>query len=546
MGKHDEKKKSKGKKADKAKKGKKVKATEAPAVEADETKAGKAHLKHLAKVAEASRIANDKGESKKARRAARDFLESVREATAVREAEASVVVPDPATVDRDDEAAVKAYNDLVAASGNGGHFLTSTAESERAAKAAAPESDDEIKERVKAKRKARDDEAVATPEPKAKGKKAKAEKPDATQVTEVVETDKGREFAVGAPTEVEPEEEFDGLGRYKIFSPEKGRKVGYTRTTTYIDCLEDKTALTDWKMRMVLIGAGLDLKALDGAADTDDALVSTARKAFDAWNKGMTKLAKREAKGELDLGQFGLIEAELNKALKGTVNELAQTALDLGGANEKRQKGTDLHALTERLDRGEFKLTDKGDDDAAMLIETGQATHADIADLRAYDAKMRELGIEHFAIEKRIVIDNVNALGVGGAEGDAPLGIAGTLDRGSYYKFPGMGRRTRVVGDIKTGKIEWSPGKIGMQLDIYARGKGYDASKPEEREDLKLSKTKALLIHLPAGEARCEVYAVDLDLANKGTRLAREVRAWRNESKKVYDLKAPLTAEAVE
>jgi hypothetical protein len=195
---------------------------------------------------------------------------------------------------------------------------------------------------------------------------------------------------------------------------------------------------------------------------------------------------------------------------------IAEDLLELGGAHEKANKGTDLHRLTE-------------------LVDTGQplppgTTASDRRDIDAYQRAMAALDAKVLWTERRVVLDDIQ--------------VSGTMDRALLVKLPGMGRRIRVVADVKTGNITFAPGKIGMQLALYARGLGYDWTKPLERERLSLSTHHGLLIHLPQGEGRCSIYLVDLELANAGLSLARAVREWRNTAKRLFDVKSPL--EAVE
>ena len=42
-----------------------------------------------------------------------------------------------------------------------------------------------------------------------------------------------------------------------------------------------------------------------------------------------------------------------------------------------------------------------------------------------------------------------------------------------------------------------------------------------------IEKDRAIVFHLPAGEARCELYWVDLKAGREGLQLALDVRAWR-------------------
>jgi hypothetical protein len=205
-----------------------------------------------------------------------------------------------AGIDRTDAAAVKAYNEEAASLGIG-HMLTSTAEVERhLAIVAAPVSDD-------------DAEAHEEGDPL-----------PAEQVVEPVETEEGTVYAAGA-AEVDHEaldrlddavasleaDEADGMGaspesvakvdasledfaapseapkgdferngngQYKVKRPSDGKVVGYTRATTYIDCLEDKRALHKWTKRLLLEGVAIhDTDGQTGDETLPEPVVSRVR-----------------------------------------------------------------------------------------------------------------------------------------------------------------------------------------------------------------------------------------------------------------------------
>lgn len=328
------------------------------------------------------------------------------------------------------------------------------------------------------------------------------------------------EFAT--PDEVGPVVEFDGLGRYKIFNPTTGKLKGYTRVTTFIDCLDDKTMLDKWKLRTLLEGIALNSTEVgteSSRGESDPYYVGLVADAVHNRDVGLAKIAKADRKGKLEPGTRGDLEAAVAKEFKGILDNIAHEALELGGAHEAANKGTDLHALCELADLNGFKAV-------IAKFDAGEITATDLEDVRAYVNTLERLGIKVVEVEQVVVDDE--------------LGTAGRLDRIVLFKAPGTARAARMVGDIKTGRIDYGAAKIGMQLDKYANSQGYDPADPKARRDLKLNKSKALLFHLPQGKAECHVYLVDLTLANKGIRLATSVRAWRNEGKRVIDLKADL------
>lgn len=419
----------------------------------------------------------------KAKRAAREALE----ATA-------------AEVDRDDEAAVAAYNAALAEVG-GGHFLTSTAEKQRRAA--------ELGEKVAAGA-----EVWAAP----------------AHIAEVVATEEGDVIAVGperptlavvesddlaVPSEGgRPDFEVNGLGQYKIKRPSDGRIVGYTRMTTYIDNLEDKSALRRWEKRIMLEGAAI------AEVEHDDHVLVTVRDVVHRREVAVAKARKADRKGKLKAGQLGDLIDAANRDAKKALDELAERMLETGGAHEKREKGTDLHGLCEVADL-------EGIGAVEAMVEAGTATPADLADVKAYLAACEKAGVKVLAVETVVVNDD--------------LKVAGRLDRVLMYKPEGKARGMRVVGDVKTGRIDYGHGKIAQQIAGYAGCQAYDLE-THERTPLGASKTLGLLIHLPAGQATCTIYEVDLALGAKGLKLSGEVRAWRNAGKKAIDEKKPIAA----
>lgn len=437
-----------------------------------------------------------------AKRAAREALEAERD-----------------EVDRDDEQAVAAYNARLIELG-GGHLLTSNAERDRrtAEVWAAPEQVAEVHNARVAEAK----KAKAEPRPpldEAIAEKSAARKP-AAHVAEVVATEEGDVIAVGPardesialPSEAPKVLEENGNRQYKIARPEDGRVVGYTRATTYIDNLEDKSALEKWKLRLVLEGAAV------AESDLDEHALVEVRDLIHRRDVTIAKARKRDRKGKAMPGELGrIIEGAWSDYKKG-VGLIAERLLEVGGAHEKREKGTDLHALCELADA-------EGINAVAHLVETGGATESDLADVRAYLEACEAAGLKMLEAETVVVIDE--------------LKVAGRLDRIAMYRKAGAARGTKVVADIKTGRVDYSAGKIAQQIRLYAIGQRYDLE-THERTPLGVSKTLGLLIHLPAGMATCTIYEVDLTLGAKGVELSGKVRAWRNEGKRAFDLKAPV------
>ncbi len=432
---------------------------------------------------------------------------------------------DPDAVPRGDAALVEAYNLVIGTTT--GHYLTSDAE--RAA----------IDERIAPKTPAAaepiaEPDAIPTPEPE----------PEPVAIAEhvavEVETEQGREFAVGAiveavtvaddfaqPSDAPRELETNGLGQYKIERPSDGKLVGYTRVTTYIDNLEDKSALTKWKMRVMLEGLAVNELQVGTRAEGETLpphLLAELRDSIHVRDVAISKAQKASRKGKLKAGELGALIDEAWAGYKRVADRVAEAALELGGVKEKAAKGTSLHALCELYDL-------EGIDAVAAKLDAGEITPADFDDVESYARALKLAGVKVIPelIEQVVVNDE--------------LKVAGRLDRVVLYKFPGAARAVRCVLDIKSGRLDFGAGKIAQQLELYATAHGYDLD-THERTDLKLSRSKALVLHLPAGRAEAELYEVDLVAGRRGNRLSADVRQWRNEGRRAIDLKAPLVPAA--
>lgn len=459
-------------------------------------------------------------EAKKARRAA---LEATRD-----------------EVDRGDADAVRAWN-LEYADLGGSSYITSDAERE-GAKKPKKGSIAAIPGQVMAEAEARVEAAYDALEDAARADLATDVAVIEPPVVEKVETEQGTVFAAGAaalsdvdekakaarakldanlvkPSDVQgpPDFETNGRGQYKVKRLSDGKVVGFTRVTTYIDVLEHKGQLEAWKLRMLLEGvAGLEV------AETPQHVLVEVRDIMHARDVAIAKAHKADRKGKLEVGQLASLVKAANDAAKKRLDPLAEQAIDAAGAHAKREKGTSLHSLFEVADEHGIEAVEKmhADDPEAV-------TPADIADCRAYLGALEAHGLR--IVDREVVVVNDE------------LNVAGRLDRIVLWKQPGAQRATRVVADIKTGRVDYSQGKIAQQIEAYARGVQYDLE-THERKSHGASKAIGLLIHVQAGSGVATVSPVDLTLGKKGNRLAGEVRAWRTEGRKAIG--DPLTVEA--
>jgi len=297
-------------------------------------------------------------------------------------------------------------------------------------------------------------------------------------VTEVIELKPGAAVVFRSDEDPVPR---DRYGRPLIVPPEGGKPEAYMRATTLAKTLDDTYNLQQWAKRSVLIGAGA----------RPDLAVSASMLA--------PKMATdRYAKKEID--------------------KLADAAMEVSGSSTKRNMGTVLHGLSERVDRGESL------DDVPENLK---------ADLRAYWQATKDL--EVLGIEEFVVND--------------PLKTAGTYDRTVRY------RGRSYIFDLKTGNVTFAAGSIAIQLAVYATGVRYEhavpvKSGPVYNETLPdgsvqpaqdyvapgptrsplpedLDPDWGIVAHLPQGEQRCELHWVDLKAGREAIERALWVRAYR-------------------
>lgn len=190
---------------------------------------------------------------------------------------------------------------------------------------------------------------------------------------------------------------------------------------------------------------------------------------------------------------------------KSALNQIVTDAMDAANSQRAANLGTALHEATELWHSG-------------IPLERIHPDHQ--ADLRAYIKAID--GITTHQVEQPLVLDS--------------LQIAGTCDR--IIELP---NGEKQIADLKTGDIEWSAGKIAMQIAVYAHSDLYDIE-TGERTPNPASKTSGLIIHLPVGQANCTLHNIDLVAGWEAVALATKVRAWR----KRKDLKTPFDINTVQ
>lgn len=269
----------------------------------------------------------------------------------------------------------------------------------------------------------------------------------------------------------------DRWNRYLLPDPETGKERAWTRATTVARTLADEYNLTRWKLRQVAKGMALrpDLVAGAAAADPD--------------------------------------------ADKGTLDGIAEKAMERAGSSAGATLGTALHAFAARLDAGE----------AFARLDAPDALHADLCE---YIDTMKRHRLRPEYVERLVVVP--------------ALGVAGTLDR-IVRQPPGEAKAAPLaVLDLKTAKsIDFSMLEIAIQLAIYANAslmwdparQAYDPMPAD------VDKTRALVLHLPVGKAHGQIYGVNIIDGARYAGLAMQVREARSAGKGMCWLVDPEPAD---
>lgn len=182
---------------------------------------------------------------------------------------------------------------------------------------------------------------------------------------------------------------------------------------------------------------------------------------------------------------------------KYAVSKLCDKATTKAGGDDARDNGNILHAATEQVDRGR-KL---------HMPDTYQR------DIDAYQEKLAELEIRirPDLIERHVVIPGL-------AEP-----IAGKADR--FVEFGS----TLKTFDLKAGKVaSYSWLAFAIQLALYSRAATFYNAKTKTHEPVpEIDQDIGMICHLPAGQAKCDIYFVDLNLGWLAAQHALAVRTWR-------------------
>jgi len=239
--------------------------------------------------------------------------------------------------------------------------------------------------------------------------------------------------------------ERDQFTRPLVIPPGGGDPIPYTRTTTFIKALDGESwGLSMWGKRRVAYGMYKQPKLLDLAAlasGPDDKIMDS----------------------------------------------VCEKAHEAAGGNASRDWGTQIHALTEKIDKN----------------ETPDLTNEERPDIQAYIVATKKL--KTIAAELFVVNDE--------------LQVGGTLDR-----LIQLGDKLHVA-DLKTGKLHGP--SMAMQIALYANSQVYN---PEtgERTPLGADLEVGYVIHLPMHKGKCTIHSVDIVAGWEGVKLAAQVDAYKS------------------
>ena len=272
----------------------------------------------------------------------------------------------------------------------------------------------------------------------------------------------------------------DNYGRYLVLPPTGSKPLGYTRATTITKTLDDGGGLLPWKATATMVGA----LRRPGLMARWQALMTQQP---DPW--------------------YG--SADSKNAAKKLVEECANA----GGSTDRADLGTALHAIIEQQLLGVA---------GTPLLQPRMQ-----ADIDAFTAATDGITFHRGYIETMVVLDGHR--------------VAGTSDMGRTT-VPRVGD---LIADLKTGAdLRYSWQSIAMQLAIYAHGDNVymqgelaDGSRDVRLPMPKVSQDVGLVIHLPAGEARCELHLIDIAAGWEAFERAMWVRSWRSRK----DLTKPYT-----
>lgn len=266
-------------------------------------------------------------------------------------------------------------------------------------------------------------------------------------------------------------------GRYRLPHPVTGVEQSWTRATTHAELPEDAFAITRWQLRQLLLGLSRRTDLL---------------RLVESWHE--------------DPGHAAL-------------DEVIKTAHEVAGNDAKANLGTAVHGVLQQVDQSWNPCWSDGVAPPGVDIPEWAA-----ACVSSYVKELTRHGLQPIPTmtERRVV--------------NLALGCAGTLDS-LYTEADG----TVVLGDKKTGRLDYPERKHAIQLSVYAAADYMltDAGPPIDLRSVGIRQDYAVLVHVDPESGTCTIYRVDLRRGQYGANLASDVRQWRRERHLMLPYVAP-------
>lgn len=244
-----------------------------------------------------------------------------------------------------------------------------------------------------------------------------------------------------------------------------GKGERYSRPSSFADPLDDKSALTNWRIDRAALGVAGDraLQARWCALDLDDK----------GQNKEKTKLR--------------------------------DDSISAGRGAQAADIGTALHAMSVRWEQE----------------PNFSPPQPYLASLNAYDQAMQELGL----VSERFEFHTVNVEYRCAGTADRLYRTTRVLITPDGSILP-IG--TLLIGDLKTGdKMEYSMPAYAVQSFLYAGGQFYNVVTDEFEDTPDINRKWALIVHMPVDQGICEFLWCDLEVGGFGAYIVQQVKLWR-------------------
>jgi hypothetical protein len=256
-------------------------------------------------------------------------------------------------------------------------------------------------------------------------------------------------------------------GGYEFPHPDTGEVMTFPRVTSVADSIKNTWLLNQWELRAVAAGMGRRSDLVELAATLD-------------------------------------LDAEEDRR---DLQDVAHAAKLSAGVEYGANRGTALHKVTARMDRGR-----------PIPSAVNDRTLRDAA---AYGEAMPACG---YTIVPELIERTVWVPGIGRTAADRGNGIVGTFDRILLPVDPATGDplgppSTNKIGDFKSQKtLTYGQLEIAIQLALYSRAVCmWDWDAQTWTEMPAVDQEIGIVMFTPVGSGRCEIHRVRID---KGWRYA--------------------------